>query len=95
MENKLIEQLQKIREEDLFPEATPEDLKVRKQKREGELQKRLKGLKVGDEVQHKEVLGAGTITKIDFADSNLPIFVSSFQRSSYWASPEEIERVNK
>ena len=53
MQIKLVEQLQKLFEEDLFPEASEEELKNRAEEQAIKFLKRLNGLKTGDKVRVK------------------------------------------
>ena len=53
MQIKLVEQLQKLFEEDLFPEASEEELKNRAEEQAIKFLKRLHGLKIGDKIKVK------------------------------------------
>lgn len=53
MNIKLVEHLQSLKEEDLFPNASKEEVNKRKEEQKREWLKRLEGFKVGDKVAVK------------------------------------------
>ena len=54
MNIRLVEHLQKLAEEDLFPEASEEEVNRRKEEQKGRWLKRLEGFNVGDKVAVKK-----------------------------------------
>ncbi|MGA2669791.1 MAG: hypothetical protein ABSF32_12910, partial [Ignavibacteria bacterium] len=96
----------KINEEDLFPNASKEDIVARKEEQRQKMLARLKGLKVGDAVRVKRDIGVvpsleglrGIIRKIHTDGPGYPIVVDftreDEEKKRYAFEPEELEKVS-